>query len=83
MSGIIGVPEVRLTVTLPPSPGAIGLALRERHPRTGRDSRRFRHVALEARSRLVFLVPFSDVHGGRVLLDLFTATPCDEAPDLS
>lgn len=75
MSGIIGVPEVRLTVTLPPSPSAIGLALRERHPELVETADVFRHVALEARSRLVFLVPFFDVHGSRVLLDLFRATP--------
>jgi phosphatidylserine/phosphatidylglycerophosphate/cardiolipin synthase-like enzyme len=53
----------------------VGLALRERHPELVETADVFRHVALEARSRLVFLVPFFDVHGGRVLLDLFTATP--------
>lgn len=66
---------MRLTVTVPPSPSAIGRALRERHPELVETTDVFRHVALEAKSRLVFLVPFFDLHGGRVLLDLFTASP--------
>lgn len=66
-----GIPEARLTVTTPTGPSSIGQAIRDAHPELAETGDVFRHVALQARERLVFMVPFFDVHGAQLFVRLF------------
>jgi len=65
------VPPVRLVVTLPPMPSEVGADLRAEHPELIETRDVFRHVALQATKRLVFVVPFLDEVGGATLLELY------------
>jgi hypothetical protein len=78
MSDDAGVPDVRLTVTLPPSPSEVGAALRSEHPELIETTDVFRHVALQAAKRLVFVVPFFDLRGGATLADLYLLSRATE-----
>jgi hypothetical protein len=68
------VPDVRLTVTMPSEHGDLGALLRARHPEMVETVDVFRHVALQASERLIFVVPFFDLHGALLLLRLFEET---------
>lgn len=78
MSSDTGVPSVRLVVTLPPVPSEVGADLRAEHPELIETRDVFRHVALQATKRLVFVVPFLDGMGGATLSELFRLTGAAE-----
>jgi hypothetical protein len=72
-----GPPIAEAVVTLPPVGSALRGALGGRlDAHATRDG--FGHVAISARKRLVFLVPFVDAIGAETLVHMLTATPATE-----
>jgi phosphatidylserine/phosphatidylglycerophosphate/cardiolipin synthase-like enzyme len=67
-----------LTVTAPTGPSTLGAAIRREHPEMVETADVLRHVALQARERLVFVVPFFDRHGAEMLAELFGQTRARE-----